>query len=134
MIIINGKLNTEELSRIYTREEPCMGEIRDLSIYNDTPYFNIKKVYNNGNLIGYVVISLAYNSAMSNDASIEDIAYWNNAEEINYAEIGEFLKEVINSKDYPIDIERFYYDPEQFDEQVGNILASLGCLETTRVR
>ena len=90
MGIINQKFTPEELITIYGIE-PYMGNVKDLSIYNSTPGFNIQKFYNNGVLVGYAAIFLGYNSLTSTDASLEDVAFWQGTPE----ELDEFLKKVI---------------------------------------
>lgn len=128
MDIINAKFRPDELSKIY-RIEPFMGNIKDLSIYNDTYGFDIVQFYNKG-LVGYAVIFLGYNGLTSSDASLEDIVYWQGTPE----ELETFLRMVRSAQDYSLPIEDIYYDPENFDEMICSSLNRLGFKETTRVR
>lgn len=129
MNIINEKFRPEELSKIYGIE-PFIGNIKDLSIYNDTCGFNIQQFYNNGVLVGYAAIFLGYNGLVSLDASLEDVVYWQGTPE----ELDTFLRMVRSAKDYSLPIENFYYDPENFDEQICCDLNRLGFKEKSRVR
>lgn len=129
MKIINGRFNPEELNKIY-EIEPFIGEIEDLSVYNDTYGFNIQKFYNNEVLVGYAAIFLGYNSLTSSDASLEDVAFWKGTPE----ELEGFLNKVINAQDYALPVTDFYYDPLKFADSTCVILNKLGFKEKNRVR
>ena len=129
MKIINSKLTTEELAKVY-RVSPPIGNIRDLNIYNSGAYFNIQKFYNKGELVGYAVIFLGYNCLTSNDASLEDIVYWKG----NLDELKVFLDQVKNAQDYSIPVENFYYDSDLIDISLIPLLNDLGFKEKNLVR
>lgn len=121
MNIVNSKFNPEELNRIY-RIEPFIDNFKNLRVFNDTPYFNIQKFYNNGELVGYAVIFLGYNSIMSTDASLEDIVYWKGTA----LELEEFLNLVYKARDYVFPIENIYYDSDKINPEYTEILNRIG--------
>lgn len=129
MNIINGKFNTEELSRIYGIDT-YMGRIKDLRIYNNKTCFDIQKFINdNGELVGYAVVELGING-VTNDAALEDIAFWKGTPE----ELEEYLKKVLTAQDYSDHIENFYYEAILYPELICQNLEKLGFKELQRQR
>lgn len=129
MKIESSNFTLQELEMIYNIN-PIMGDIDSLNEYSSAPYFNIKKFYQEDNLVGYAVIFLGYNGIESNDASIEDIAYFGN----NIKDLAYFLQLVKNAKDYTFSINNFYFISSNLDARVSPILEELGFLESSRKR
>lgn len=129
MKIDNNNFTLQELEMIYN-SNPIMGDIDSLNEYSSAPYFNIKKFYKDETLVGYAIIFLGYNGIESNDASIEDIAYFNN--DIN--DLKEFLKLVKNAQDYTFFINNFYFISNNIDSRICPILEELGFMESSRRR
>ena len=111
MKVVTSKFNKEELEHILN-SNPKMGNLEDLSMYNEANYFQIKQMIKENKLIGYAVIFLGYNGLESNDISIEDIAYW--GKDIEYVENMSILLEEIKNSHYPFPVDNIYYDDEKY--------------------
>jgi len=122
---MNLEIKTEKFSESAMKAikavKPIIGDFDSLEEFNTMPYFTIKQFIDRGGLCGYAVFFLGYNGLESTDASLEDIAYWDE----NPITLERFMQRIISLPDFPIPIENFYYDPEHFGS-LSNMLDSLG--------
>jgi len=112
--VVTEKLNEKDLTEL-SRVELILGSTEKLGLYNEAPYFSIKKFYNEGIFCGFAVIFLGYNGLTSSDASLEEIVYWIESSDL----LCEFLRTINDHKDFPINIERICFDTEKFADIAG---------------
>lgn len=121
MEIITEKFVPSEYEYIM-RKKTHLGDVRNLQIYNEANYFQIKKLYDNHELVGYIAIFLGYNGIESNDVSIEEIVYWGNDITI----LANALISIKNANDYIIPVENFYFNENNFPEYLLGAFNKLG--------
>jgi len=120
MEVVTSKFSLSECKDIM-RKKAYVGDLRNLQIYNDANHFQIKKLYDNHELVGYAAIFLGYNGIESNDVSLEEIAYWGN----NITILADFLTAIKNANDYIIPVENFYFNEKNFPEYLLGALNKL---------